>query len=888
MRDKKHLRPPSRIQSQDILEHALTLHQAGRLDDAESLYREVLQQDADNADALHLLGMVAFQSGKPEHARGLIEQAVMRQPNNFAIHNNLGLVLRDCGRAELAEACFRRALQIKPDYADALLNLGALMDDSGHASEAEACYGQVLVVQPECVPAWNNRGRLLLRHGRFEAAIGDFLEALARKPHQVDAYANLGVALTEAGKPAEAVPCLEQAILYRPDSADIHFSLAVALERVGQSHRAEQSYQKAVGLEPSHAAALNNLGLLASARGDRVQARECFERATDAAPNFAEARCNLAELLRTQDEWEAASEAYERTVALKADWPEAWNNLGIVRRALGRTEAAIAAFQCAIALRPEFADAQYNLGNALYAASGASKNPALEGDARACYERALAIHPLHAGALYNLSNLTRALPTAIALCERAVSIQADFPEAWTALMSARLKACDWRALEATGEHIRKLIAEQPGAMVGPLSVLQFSDDPALQLQCARNWVRNKLEPAARRSGAPFVHARGARPRLRIGYLSGDFRDHAVGNLLLDLFAQHERSRFTVFGYCIGPDDDSPVRRQLCAGFDHFLEARTLSSRELAQRIYRDQIDILVDLTGHTENTRSEVLALRPAPIQVNYLGYPGSMGATFVDYILGDRFLIPDAATCDEKVVYLPGCFQVNPTRFGASPIAAPTRAELGLPEDALVFCCFNSSYKIQPEMFQLWMELLRDVPGSVLWLARFNDFAMENLRHQAAQRNVAPQRLIFAPVVPLHDHLRRLPAADLFLDTTPYSAGATASHTLWAGVPLLTLAGRSYVSRMAGSLLHAIDCAELITASLAEYRSCALTLARDPRQRTELRQRIARKRSRLFDCARFTAGLENAFTAMWQRFEQDLPPVAIDLTVSTQNAKSR
>jgi predicted O-linked N-acetylglucosamine transferase (SPINDLY family) len=255
------------------------------------------------------------------------------------------------------------------------------------------------------------------------------------------------------------------------------------------------------------------------------------------------------------------------------------------------------------------------------------------------------------------------------------------------------------------------------------------------------------------------------------------------------------------------------------------------------------------------------------------------MGAKFMDYIIADRFLIPDPATCDEKVVYLPGCFQVNPTWHESDGLAPLSRTELGLPEDAVVFCCFNSSYKIQPALFRVWMELLKSVKQSVLWLAQFNDLAAENLRQEAVKQGIAAYRLLFAPVVPLHEHMRRLPAADLFLDTSPYSAGATASHTLWAGVPLLTLAADSYVSRMAGSLVTAVGCPELIANSLVDYRDRAVQLSSDASLRNALRSRIADNRGNLFNCSRFTTGLERAYQAMWQRFEEKLTPELIDLT---------
>jgi predicted O-linked N-acetylglucosamine transferase (SPINDLY family) len=357
--------------------------------------------------------------------------------------------------------------------------------------------------------------------------------------------------------------------------------------------------------------------------------------------------------------------------------------------------------------------------------------------------------------------------------------------------------------------------------------------------------------------------------LTIGYLSADFHSHATAMLVAELFEKHDRARFSIIGYSYGPDDGSQMRRRVVSAFDRFVDLREASFSDSAKRIATDGVNILVDLKGYTQDARTEIMALRPAPIQVNYLGYPGTMGADFIDYILVDEFIVPpdQQPFFTEKLVHLPGCYQVNDSQREIAP-RTPSRAECGLPEKGFVFCCFNNNYKITPEMFGVWMRLLIGVPGSVLWLLEGNRWSPDNLRREAEARGVAADRLVFAPQFSPAEHLARLRLAELFLDTFPVNAHTTASDSLWAGCPLLTIAGTTFVSRVAGSLLRAVGLPELITTSMAEYEALALRIATNPAQRAELRARLAANRitSPLFDGGRFAATIERAYTTMWQR----------------------
>lgn len=604
-------------------------------------------------------------------------------------------------------------------------------------------------------------------------------------------------------------------------------------------------------------AALNELALALRAAGEVEAARSTWSAALRLAPQHAILHANLGALLQDLGEREPALEHYRQARTASPQWAEVWNNSGILLRQLGRPEQARAAFERALQLAPGDVAARYNLGNVLLDAG--AKAQALA-HFRAVVEQA----PEHAEAHYGLACCLSDPLAAIDEYEAALRARPDFPEALVGLACARLRVCDWRDLQPAQARIEALVRERPEAAVSPFSFLQLSGDARLQRDCARAWSAHRV----RRLSAPAPRAhRRAGDRLRVGYLSGDFRDHAVGNLVCDLFRAHDRSAFEIVAYSSGPDDGSAVRRRVQEGAERFVDVSALDDPALARLLHGDELDILVDLSGYTEFSRSAVLSARPAAVQMSYLGYPGSMGSPFVDYLVADAFLVPAPmrACYDERVIELPLCYQPSPdSRPTVFEAAAARRSALGLPEDAFVFACFNNPYKIRPELFAAWMLILRECTDSVLWLGAFNAASCANLRARAREQGVDPGRLVFAPMVPFDAHSARLPAADLFLDTHPYSAGATANQTLACGVPLLTMVGDCYVSRMAGSVLHALELDELITSTPDQYVGRALALAGDAAAMDALRARVKAGRERLFCPATGARALEQAFRAVW------------------------
>jgi predicted O-linked N-acetylglucosamine transferase (SPINDLY family) len=709
---------------------------------------------------------------------------------------------------------------------------------AGRLQSAEQICRQILAAEPNHADAWHLLGVINAQTGNYQHAVECLHRALAVKPDWAEAHNNLGNALREQGKPDEAAPFLQRALQLKPDFALAYNNLGITFEDQGKLDDAVACYRRALELKPDYVQAHNDLGDVLKGQGKLDEALACFHRALELKPDYAEAHNNLGDVLRDQGKLDAAVACYRRALELKPEYAEIHNNLGIVLTYQGKLDDALACYRRALELKPGYAEIHNNLGNVL-------KDQGKLDDALACYRRALELKPDYTASLGSLVNTLQHL-------------------------------CRWESLMVFSRRLIEVVdrGDADGGITDPVSPFTFFALPTMttaeqQLRCARQWVDGKLKAMSGPGRNPARNpASDLKSKTTIGYLSADFHCHATAWLIAELIEKHDRDRFEVFGYSYGPDDHSPTRRRLASVFDRFVDVKDASFVEAAQRIKADEVDILVDLKGYTQDTRTQILALRPAPVQVNYLGYPGTMGAPFMDYILVDEFVVPpdQRRFFTEKVVYLPGCYQVNDSRREISA-DTPSRAECGLPEKGFVFCSFNNSYKITPQMFDAWMALLKAAPGSVLWLLEGNRFAPANLRREAEARQVAAQRLVFAPHLPLPEHLARHRLADLFLDTFPVNAHTTASDALWAGCPLLTMAGETFASRVAGSLLRTIGLSELVTSSLGEYQAMALRLARDANLLGDLRARLAanRKTSRLFDAGQFARNLEKAYITMWE-----------------------
>jgi predicted O-linked N-acetylglucosamine transferase (SPINDLY family) len=633
------------------------------------------------------------------------------------------------------------------------------------------------------------------------------------------------------------------------------YAAALAAQKSGQEGEAERLYRQILERTAVPEAQVNLANLLAR-QSRHAEALPLYDQALAARPDFPEALFNRAGLLLEMKRHDAALENYERVVTLRADLPAAWNNRGSALKALHRLEEALASFERAIALNPAYANALTNRAIVLWDLRRLD-------EALAAADRALTSQPGHAEALYTKANILRDLDRmaeALAGYEQVLMTQPGHPHALNGAAQAALALCDWRKSEALAPRLKENAATGP-ALIQPFVLLGYDEDPALQRRCAENYVHRTVAVRPALASARYRH-----DRIRLAYLSADFHQHPTAQLLVELFARHDRARFEVTAVAFGPDDGSPMRARLRKAFDHFEDVRNRSDADVACWLRARETDIAVDLNGHTMGARPGILAHRPAPVQVNYLVYPGTTGAPFMDCILADRIVLPrdQQPFCSEKIVHLPDCYQANDATRALLP--APSRSEAGLPADGFVFCCLNNGWKITRPIFDIWMRLLTQVESSLLWLLDGPHAA--NLRQEAQARGIDPARLIFAPKLPPDAHLARHQLADVFLDTLPYGAHTSASDALWAGLPVVTCYGKAFPGRVAASLLKAIDLPELVTMNLADYERLALDLARNPALLAATKVKLARNRrsTPLYDSERFRKNIEAAYETMLSR----------------------
>jgi len=607
--------------------------------------------------------------------------------------------------------------------------------------------------------------------------------------------------------------------------------------------------------------------------GNLAEAARCYTALLQFDPGHFHALYFLGYIHFQQGQFEEAARLIGEAVKINPRSPDAFYNLGCALQHLQRDGQAISAFDGALALKPDYDEALTNRGAALLSLKR-------HAEAIASFDRSLALKPRDPEALSNRATAyfeIKRYVEAAADYEAVAAVAPDFPYAAGNLALARAYCCDWRFYDRDRATVISEIRRGKPA-ISPHGSVLLLDSARDQLLCARRWAADRLASAA----LPLWRdERHRHDRIRVAYVSADFSAHATAFLIAGVIEHHDRGGFETILVSFGRDDGSEMRARLRKGCDRFVDAGAQNDVEIAHMLHDMEIDIAVDLKGFTQGSRPGIFAHRPAPIQINYLAHPGTMGAGCMDYIIADQTIIPADHQHDysEKVIYLPDSYQANDAKRRIAK-RVPTRAEVGLPGEAFVFCCFNNSFKITPPIFDIWMRLLGGTENSVLWLIEDNPTATANLRREAEARGVRGTRLIFAPRIAAEDHLARHRAADLFLDTLPCGAHTTASDALWAELPVLTVLGNSFAGRVAGSLLRAVGLPELIAPSLESYERMAFTLARDAQALTQLKAKLARNRETypLFDTARFTRQLEAAYRESWERHERGEPPAGFAL----------
>ncbi len=650
---------------------------------------------------------------------------------------------------------------------------------------------------------------------------------------------------------------------------------AIAQHRAGNLAEARKRYKSILARDPRSPAALHLLATLEAQEGNLKTALRLFNAALDINPRWADALADKGRVLTMLGRHEEALACYRDATAVDRRHPAALQNQGCTLLVLGRSAEALAVFDHMLRIEPNFAIALHNRAIAL-------TDLQRYAEAVASCDWALAIQPDYAEALQSRGVALEYMyrhDLALANFTRAVELNRNLEYLLGSLVASQLYCHDFQCLEQNRTELTTRVRRKE-RVATPWVFLLASDYPADQFACSRIFAADKCpSQPSQWKGEAYRH-----DKIRLAYLSSDFRAHPTSHLMAGLFEHHDRSQFETIAVSYGPDDRSNIRARVMRAFDRVIDAASMADAEVAALLRRNEVDIAVDLNGFIQHNRLGILAHRPAPIQVNYLAYPGSIGVDYIDYILADRWIVPEADRkfYSEQVVYLPHCYQANDSKRYISP-QTPSWAACGLPENGFVFCCFNGPHKLTPEIFDVWMRLLTLVPDSVLWLIKGNPAAADNLRREAKIRGVPAERLIFAERMELSDHLARHRLADLFLDTLPCNAHTTASDALWAGLPILTCSGRTFSGRVAGSLLNAIGLSELITDSLQQYEATALTIARNPDLLASLKAKLEQNRNTypLFDTGRFARNIEAAFHTMWQRQRRGLKPASFAVTPS-------
>jgi protein O-GlcNAc transferase len=805
------------------------------LDSALDSYKQAINIKPDYAQAYNNMGNVLNSKRDPERAIDSFKQAIKHKPDYAQAYNNMGVVLHEEGDLAAAIDSYKQALKIKPNYADAYNNMGLSLNNSGDFDAALDSYKKAVKNNPDYADAYNNMGNTLHSKGDLESAIQSYKQVIKIKPDHADAYNNMGNALHSKGDLESAIQSYKQVLKIKPDHADAYNNMGISLKENGDLDAAIHSYKKAIKIRPDYSDAYRNMGLSLRDRGDLDSAIDCYKQAIQISPDHAGAYNSLGISLRDKGVVESAIECYKQAIKIKPDYADAYSNMGISMHDKGDAESAIGWYKQATNIMPNFADPHHHMGVSLQE----------KGE----------------------------LTSGIKSFEMALKFKPDYQSARAYKLHLQAYICDWAGTQEDQNLIPTLgTAEQP---IAPFGMIALEDAPE------RHRLRSEIyaKSTFKQSPLPLAPKQSQKPkRLRIGYFSADFKNHPVMYALIEMLEQHDRALFEVYAYSFGPDSNSEMRQRVMGAVDVFNHVKDMDDKTIALLARQDKIDIAIDLTGYTRHSRTEVFAYRAAPVQIAMLGYPGTSGTNFIDYIMADQTLLPteNQKFFSEKPIYMPYYLCALEANIPLSD-TTPTRTELGLPEEGFVFCAINNTYKITPAEFDIWMRLLRQVDGSVLWLLESNQWVRGNLVKEAEARGIDAERLVFQPLMVTdaasqQQYLSQFRQADLYLDTFTYGAGSTACNALWAGLPVLTLIGQGMPTRMAASYLNSLGLSELITTTDAAYGTLALELSKNPQRLALLKQTLgaACQAAPLFDSALQTKYLENGYQQAYQRYFDD------------------
>ncbi len=816
------------------LETAFNFYQAGDSSKAADIYRQILSKNPSNFNALYYLAIIEAGRKNLDQAKSLMARALTVQPSNIQLLENYATILFQTEEYDTALKICQKVVQLNGASAYSIYIIAISLSKLKRFQESIIQFDDLLKLEPGHFIGINERGSALAAVNQYDAALASYEKAIKLQPQFAEAYLNKGILCGMLNQLDQSLAAYDKALALKPDLDHASLGRGNVLRALKRYDEALAAYSDALAINPAEAWLGRGNVFFELKRCDEALA--AFDEAIALKPDLASAwngRGNvLYDLKRHQD----ASLAYDRAIALQPDLVEAWLGCGNVFISTKRHHDAITAYDRAIELKPDLAEAWASRGAVFY-------------DLK-CHDEA------------------------IVAFDKALALDPDFAALEGLRLFSKMNLCDWKDFAAECEHLVSSI-EDGKQNTDPFSFGAISSSPQDQLKCAQLWVANKYS----RSDKPLWQGeRYNHDRIRVAYLSADFCEHPVSYLMAGVLEQHDRNRIETIAISFGPDTPNDMLTRLKGAFDRFIDVKTQTDADIAKLLRDLELDIAVDLMGYTAHSRTGIFAYRPAPIQVNYLGYPGTMGANFIDYLIADPILIPESRHKNylEKIVHLPNSYMPNDDSKRVIAEKTFDRAECGLPRTGFVFCCFNNAYKINPDIFDSWAGILKAVEGSVLWLSVSNEIAMANLSNEMSARGVNPERIIFAPRLESSaEHLARHRLADLFLDTSPYNAHTTASDALWAGLPVITRIGETFAGRVAASLLTAIGLPEMVTQTQDEYEKLTIELVKNPSKLALVRNKLSKNRlsSPLFNTQVFTRHLERAYEAMHQRQMSGLPP---------------
>jgi protein O-GlcNAc transferase len=891
------------------LQLAFSLHRGGKFAEAAKLYRKVIKWNPRESNALHSLGIIEAANGNPAEAARLMARSLSIQTTNIQFMQNYATILCLLGDYETASAVCLRGLEADSTNVYLLYVAAGALLKQNRLQDSLLKFDKLLLHEPNHVAALTERSSVLMALQQYDAALAGIEKAITLDPQYAEAHLNRGVLYGQLKRHDEAIGSFDRALRLNPNQGNAWLGYGNVLFELQRFDEALLAYEKAQALNSSADEVCVARGNAFCELQNYQEAAVAYDKALALNPQSAEAWVGLGNVSRELKRYDEALAAYDKALAFKADIAEAWLGRGNVLLQLLHYEQALAAYDKALTFKPGLAEAWLGRGNGLLRFKRHDEALAAYGkaagfaeawvgrghvfyehqrydEAFAAYDQALALKPKLAEAWAGRGNLLRELERydqALIPYEMALSLKPDLLGAEGARINVKNCICDWTGWEAECAHLISSI-RKGNAGAAPFEFLAVPSSAGDQLECAKLWIKNLYPASGERlwRGERYVH-----DRIRVAWLSSDFRQHPVSYLCAGLFEHHDKSRFEMTALSWGRSDQSELRKRLEASFERFIDVETQSGDQIAGLVRDLEIDILIDMNGLTRGprgSRTNVLAGRPAPVQVNYLGYAGTMGADYIDYIVADPVLVPAThqGSYGEKIVYLPHSYMPHDDTSRVVSARSFRRAEFGLPESGFVFCCFNNAYKLNPILFRERMKLLKAVEGSVLWLSENNATALNNLRREAAAAGVNPDRLVFAGRLPSSaDHLARHRLADLFLDTLPYNAHTTAGDALWAGLPVLTQIGETFAGRVCASLLTAVGLPELIVQTPEQFESKAIELATRPEVLAAVKEKLAQNRltKPLFDTNLYTRHIESACAAMYQRHQDGLAPDHIYVT---------